>query len=42
MNDNDIVDVLLAFVLFLFFVVCFSLGMVAITLISAIFSWDVV
>ncbi len=42
MNDNDMVDVLLAFVLFLFFVVCFSLGMVAITLISAIFSWDVV
>lgn len=42
MNDNDMVDILLAFVLFLFFVVCFSLGMVAITLISAIFSWDVV
>jgi hypothetical protein len=42
MNDNDMVDVVLAFVLFLFFVVCFSLGMVAITLISAIFSWDVV
>jgi hypothetical protein len=42
MNDNDMVDVVLAFVLFLFFVVCFSLGMVAITLISATFSWDVV
>jgi hypothetical protein len=42
MNDNDMVDLLLAFVLFLFFVVCFSLGMVAITLISATFSWDVV
>jgi len=42
MNDNDMVDVILAFVLFLFFVVCFSLGMVAITLISATFSWDVV
>jgi hypothetical protein len=42
MNDNDMVDVVLVFVLFLFFVVCFSLGMVAITLISATFSWDVV
>lgn len=42
MNDDDMVDVLFAVVLFLFFVVCFSLGMVAITLISAIFSWDVV
>lgn len=42
MNDEDMVDVLFAVVLFLFFVVCFSLGMVAITLISAIFSWDVV
>ncbi len=42
MNDNDVVDILLVFVLFLFFVVCFSLGMVAITLISATFSWDVV
>jgi hypothetical protein len=42
MNDNDVVDILLAFVLFLFFVVCFSLGMVAVTLISATFSWDVV
>jgi hypothetical protein len=42
MNDDDVVDILLAVVLFLFFVVCFSLGMVAITLISAIFSWDVV
>jgi hypothetical protein len=42
MNDNDMVDVVLVFVLFLFFVVCFSLGMVAVTLISATFSWDVV
>ena len=42
MNDNDMVDVVLAFVLFLFFVVWFSLGMVAVTLISATFSWDVV
>ena len=42
MNDDDMVDVLFAVVLFLFFVVCFSLGMIAITLISAIFSWDVV
>lgn len=41
MND-DMVDVLFAVVLFLFFVVCFSLGMIAITLISAILSWDVV
>lgn len=42
MNEDDVVDVVLVFVLFLFFVVCFSLGMVAITLISAISSWDVV
>jgi len=42
MNDDDMVDVLFAVVLFLFFVVCFSLGMVAVTLISAILSWDVV
>ena len=42
MNDDDMVDVLFAVVLFLFFVVCFSLGVIAITLISAILSWDVV
>ena len=41
MNDDDMVDVLFAVVLFLFFVVCFSLGVIAITLISAILSWDV-
>lgn len=37
MKEEEILDVVLAFILFLFFVVCFSMGMVIFTLVSTIF-----
>jgi hypothetical protein len=37
MNEEDAVDVIVAFILFLFFVVCFCVGMVIVSLISAFF-----
>jgi hypothetical protein len=38
MNEEDMVDVVMAFILFLFFVVCFCVGMVIVSLISAFYS----
>jgi hypothetical protein len=38
MNEENVVDVVVAFILFLFFVVCFCVGMVIVSLISAFYS----
>jgi hypothetical protein len=38
MNEEDVVDVVVTFILFLFFVVCFCVGMVVVSLISAFYS----
>lgn len=38
MNEEDVVNVVVAFILFLFFVVCFCVGMVVVSLIPAFYS----